>query len=102
MKREIASRKLKRKCGICSLGFKKGDVYYRQRKVYAANDEISAYEYTLCPRCKYKKSESLKRFIAFIEKCHHPITDEVWSTIPGESAVMQPDHVECMICGEWL
>jgi hypothetical protein len=106
MKRLIASRKLKRTCYSCDCGFKKGDVYYIKRFVYTDFEcheglDIIAYEYLVCPKCQYKQEHHKERLEQFKSKCHHPITDEKWSYIPGE-VVMQPDHDECLICGEWV
>ncbi|EIJ79143.1 hypothetical protein PB1_16339 [Bacillus methanolicus PB1] len=103
MKRRVASRRLKRKCQTCGREFKKGDVYYKHREVIFDFDfaEIIAFEFIQCPKCKYKHDSHNDRFERFKSRCHHPITHEVWSYIPGE-AVMQPDHDECLICGKWV
>lgn len=100
MKRKIASRKLKRKCGCCNKGFKKGEVYYLHRKVVAIFGEVDAWEYLECPKCKYKNEEREKRFKEFRKTCKHPISDTVWSLIPGEDFAMEPDYEECLICGQ--
>ncbi|QDX93577.1 hypothetical protein EEL30_15505 [Brevibacillus laterosporus] len=101
LKRKIALRRLKRTCGICKCFFKKGDVYYRKRTVLEAYGDLFSFEQTYCARCQYKMVQRASRFEVFKAKCHHPIGEEVWSTIPGE-AVMQPDRYECGICGKWL
>jgi hypothetical protein len=106
MKIKIASRKLKRTCCSCCCSFKKGDTYYINRVVYADYEshkglDVITHEYLMCPKCKYKQEQHKTRFEQFKTKCHHPITDEKWSYIPGE-AVMQPDHDECLICGAWI
>ncbi len=85
---------------MCNRSFKKGDIYYKHRTVISGY-EILAYEYLECPKCRYKQESQEKRFNLFKTKCHHPIVSEEWSFIPGET-VMQPDHDECVICGEWL
>lgn len=104
MKRKIASRKLKRTCSQCNCGFEKGDVYYVDRRVLPTYDEIISLEYTYCAKCKYRNNAHKSRFKRFIESesCKHPVREEVWSTIPGESHLLQPDHMECTVCGEWL
>lgn len=108
MKRKIASRKLKRTCIQCNCSFKKGDFYYVDRHFYEDIDhygdvEIIAFDNVYCSRCNHKNEKHILRFNSFIhsEKCHHPIKEEIWTPIPGE-AVMQPDHTECRICGEYL
>jgi hypothetical protein len=103
VKRKIASRKLKRTCNECNRSFIKGDVYYIRRKVFDdyGGLGIIAFEFLECPKCRYKKVKHAERFEKFKPNCHHPIFHEVWSYIPGEY-VMQPDHDECDVCGEWL
>jgi len=101
MKRKVSSRKLKRLCIYCNCNFKKGDVYYKKREVGFEFDSMFSFEYLVCAKCKYKKEQRMSRFHNFTDKCHHPITEEVFSYIPGES-VMQPDHTECKICGKWV
>jgi len=106
VKRKIASRKLKKTCANCNCSFTKGNVYYVKRKVFVIGgtfnkSELFAYEVVICPKCKYKSKRHVERFESFKGKCHHPIVEEVWSTIPGE-IIMQPDHDECVICGKWL
>lgn len=104
MKRKIASRKLKRTCTCCDKSFVKDDVYYLKRMVFKDyyEDEIIAYEYLTCARCKYENERSSERHKRFIEsgKCHHPVTDEIWTTIAGEEHVKEPSHTECLICGK--
>lgn len=100
MKRKVALRKLKRTCYKCGCGFNKGEVYYKFRSVYAGS-KVSAYEWILCAKCKRKQEQHKKRFEIFKKNCHHPIKTLVWDYIPGE-CVMQPDHNECLVCGEWV
>lgn len=103
MKRKVALRKLKRKCFSCGCSFRKGDVYYIKRVVYTYCGEIaSADEYIYCAKCRYKIEEHNRRFERFKPHCHHPIIDTVWAPIPGEEWRYEPDHDECLICGEWL
>ncbi|MGG1480458.1 hypothetical protein ABE402_05910 [Bacillus smithii] len=102
MKRKVASRKLKRKCFSCGCNFKKGDVYYIDRKVFAYLDGVFAHEYTYCAKCKYKLEEHFRRFERFKPHCHHPIINTVWTPISGEEWRYEPDHDECLICGAWL
>lgn len=99
MKKSIAPRKLKRTCIYCNHTFCKGEVYYKERKVIAEGDEIIAYEYLVCPKCKYQHMQHEKRFNKFCDGCKHPIKQEIWSYIPGEY-IKQPDHLECLICGK--
>lgn len=101
MKRKIASRRLKRHCISCNKSFEKGDVYYLKRVVFEEFGEVIAYEYLVCPKCKYKKEKHKNRFMVFLSngKCKHPVTEEIWRTIPGEDYVKEPSHTECSICG---
>jgi hypothetical protein len=103
MKKKVASRRLKRTCDQCKCKFKKGDVYYVDRRVFF-DEEIVSFEYTYCAKCNYRNKSHLTRFQRFIdsESCKHPITDEVWSPIPGDTHLLQPDHLECEICGKWI
>jgi hypothetical protein len=100
VKRKIASRKLKRRCLYCDKSFIKGEVYYLRRIVIAEFGEVFADEYLVCPRCKYYNERKGERYKRFVEsgKCHHPITDLIWTTIPGEY-VKEPSHTECLVCG---
>ncbi|GFN32414.1 hypothetical protein [Paenibacillus xylaniclasticus] len=102
MKKKVASRKLKRTCSCCNKAFSKGETYHIDRRVIKEFGEIFAFEYLICPKCKYKAEQSRHRFLAFISdgKCKHPITDIVWTTIAGEDYVKEPSHTECCICGE--
>lgn len=102
MKRKIASRKLKRECDLCTKSFKKGEVYYRDRNVFEFMGEVMAFEYRICPKCKYKEEDRNRRWEKHKEKCEHPIIDTIWTVIPGEDVVKEPDHDECMICGQWV
>lgn len=102
MKRKVASRKLKRKCFSCGCNFKKGDVYYKYRDVYSGAIGVLAYEWLMCPKCKYKMDSHLSRLEQFKKNCHHPIVNTVWTPISGEEWRYEPDHDECLICGEWL
>jgi Zn finger protein HypA/HybF involved in hydrogenase expression len=110
MKRLIATRKLKRKCECCQREFLKGDVYYKQRIVSVFDDwvvsqkvVIRAYEYYLCPKCKYKNGAQEQRFRLFREKCQHPkkFIETAWRYIPGE-CVQEPDYDQCRLCGKKL
>jgi len=103
MKRVIASRTLKRKCAQCDCSFKKGDVYYKDRKFYDEPDGICAFESLICARCKYVLDESENRRKEFVRSCTHPEgqTEEVWSYMFGEAA-MEPDHIECRLCNQWI
>lgn len=101
MKRKIAKKKLQRKCITCGTSFKKDNVYYVERIVYTEYGGVSAYEYIQCPKCVYKDKEHKRRFDKFKPNCKHKLTYEVWSYILGE-CVKQPDHKECLICGEWI
>lgn len=102
MKRKIASRKLKRTCLCCNQKFKKGNVYYLRRVVFKVLGEIVAYEYLTCARCKYYSEQQDERKKRFKDsgKCHHPITNVVWTTMLGEDYVKEPSHTECCICGK--
>lgn len=104
MKRKIATRRLKRKCIDCNCTFSKGEIYYINRRIYDdIEDGIYAIESIVCPRCKFKRKDQKERYEKLKKKCHHPekLIIEKWSYIPGE-VVMQPDHDECLLCGEWL
>jgi len=104
MKRKIASRRLKRKCVCCGKTFVKGEVYYIDRKVFVCEDEVFAYEWLVCARCKYYEERGKERRKHFIEsgRCHHPFKREVWTPIPGEEWRYEPHHRECTICGKWI
>ena len=102
MKRLIAKRRLKRRCQECGKSFKKGDVYYKVRKVFA-DVTICAFEFLICPKCKYKSEQHNKRYKKFQKQCEHPqeFIDTQWCYIPGES-VMEPDYDYCRLCGKIL
>lgn len=101
MKRKVASRKLKRRCKYCDKPFIKGEVYYLKRAVFSEFGKVFAYEYLVCPKCKYYYERKAERYQRFVEsgKCHHPIVDVIWTTVPGEY-FNEPSHYECMICGK--
>jgi hypothetical protein len=108
VKRLVASRKLQRNCLYCNKSFKKGDVYYKHRVVtdetyFASKINLFTSEHLICARCEYKKKEHVKRQEKFKKNCAHPkkFIQEIWSYIPGES-IMQPDHLECSLCGTIL
>lgn len=101
MKRKVAPRRLKRACNNCFCSFQKGDVYYQKRTVVVDDGEVFSFEKTHCAKCNYKLKQRASRFEAFKPKCHHPITEEIWTYIPGE-AVKEPHHTECLVCGGWL
>ncbi|MEK5070526.1 hypothetical protein [Sporosarcina sp. FSL K6-1508] len=102
MKRKIASRKLKRTCIYCNKSFARGEVYYLKRLVFKFMGELAADEYISCSRCKYENERKGERHKRFVEsgKCHHPITDTVWTTMAGEDYVKEPSHTECCVCGD--
>ena len=102
MKRLIAKRKLKRCCQECEIHFKKGDVYYKVREVYK-DINICAYEFLLCPKCKYKLEQHNKRYKEFKKHCEHPgkFIETEWCYIPGE-CVKEPDYDYCRLCGKIL
>lgn len=99
--RKVASRKLKRKCIECDEGFKKGDVYYLHRHVFAEDGKVYAYEHLICARCTYKEQRHSERFKDFQNKCKHPedFIEESYCYIPGES-VMEPDYDRCLLCSQ--
>lgn len=107
MQKKIASRKLRRTCENCGKHFLKGDVYYRKRIVNVEYDYftdepiVSAYEYAICPKCKYHKDQHNKRLAIFRKHCTHPIEfrNTFYGYIPGE-CVMQPEYDVCMLCGQ--
>jgi len=104
VKRLVAKRKLQRKCIYCETGFKKGDVYYKQRHIYDCERKIiAAYEYLICPKCKWQKESNNKRFDEFKKVCRHPSEFEKteYGYIPGE-CVMEPKYSYCGLCGEIL
>jgi uncharacterized protein (DUF2225 family) len=102
MKRLIASRKLKRTCVVCNTKFKKGNVYYRDRKV-CADWVVMAFETLMCPKCKYKARAHDIRFKEFEMFCTHPekFCETAWSYITGE-CVKEPDYGFCTLCGKTL
>ena len=103
MKRLISSRKLSRTCEHCGRRFLKGDVYYKNREVYQIKwiKGIVAFEYLLCPRCKWKEDQRKERYKVFQKHCIHPekFAEAEWSYIPGE-CVKEPDYDYCRLCGE--
>lgn len=99
MKRKIASRKLKRVCEYCGRGFKKGDVYYINRYVFSDIDRVIAFEFLICPKCKWKSEQRKARKATLPERCKHPIIHTEYSYIPGE-CVMEPAYDYCAICGQ--
>lgn len=103
MKRLIAPRKLKRTCSHCGRHFTKGNVYYKKREVYSDEygNGCAAFEYLVCPKCKWKKELSAIRFKVFQKHCVHPkkFVETEWSYIPGE-CVMEPDCDYCGLCGK--
>lgn len=100
MKRKVAKRKLQRKCNLCNCGFKKGEVYYVNRNVWADDGKVFASEYTMCPKCKYKSERSNERYKRFGETCEHPqgFVFTQYSYMSGES-ILEPSHDECLLCG---
>lgn len=101
MKLLVAKRKLKNRCIFCNKEILKGQSYYRKRIVIETEDSIYGYTTYICPKCKWKNESAQGRFEKFKSRCKHPerFVEEIWSYIPGE-AVMQPDHLECRLCGE--
>ena len=93
LKRLVAKRKLQRKCILCGKGFKKGEVYYKFRTVINEG-AIIAYEYTVCPKCKYENEQHAKRFESFQERCDHPD----WAKRTRYS-YMSIDYDYCGLCG---
>lgn len=102
MKRLVATRKLKRKCIYCDREFSKGNVYYKERKVFT-DWVVMAFETLMCPKCKYKQEQHDKRFKLFQNKCVHPdkFKETAWSYITGEY-VKEPDYDFCRLCGKIL
>jgi len=103
LKRLIASRKLKRTCAHCGNHFVKGNVYYKKREVYpiAWEKGCMAFEYLICPKCKWREEQSKKRYKVFQKHCVHPekFTRTEWGYIPGE-CVMEPEYDYCTLCEE--
>jgi hypothetical protein len=102
LKRLIASRKLRRRCIACNAEFKKGDVCYRERKVYT-DWGVIAFEALICPKCKHKQAQHNTRFEEFQSKCTHPdrFVETKWSYIPGE-CIKEPDYDYCRLCNKTL
>jgi hypothetical protein len=99
VKRKIASRKLKRVCEYCGKNFNKGDVYYINRYVFSDIDWVIAFEFLICPKCKWKSEQRKARKATLPERCKHPIIHTEYSYIPGE-CVMEPAYDYCAICGK--
>jgi len=99
MKRLIASRKLKKTCFKCDKSFKKGDVYYIDRRIVYDEDDVCAYEDLICPKCKYKAEQHNMRIAQFKLHCKHPreFTEMVYEYIPGE-CVKAPAYEYCRLC----
>jgi len=98
--KRVKTRKVHR-CIECQKDIPVGSIAYRLKTFYSYDDATGSYCFYECPRCHYRRTEHEKRLEAFKPYCHHPITFDVWSYIPGE-CVMQPDHYECLICGAWV
>ena len=82
---EIIKNQTLYKCSYCGkrLLTKKGAKIHEER--YCRHEDSP-----------HEQAEKRKR-----EECTHENTHEVWSYMAGE-AVMEPDHLECLDCGEWL
>ncbi|WP_052314810.1 hypothetical protein [Clostridium senegalense] len=81
--------------------FSKGSVYYKKRIVTEDEGIVFAYEYLICPKCKYKVEQHEKRYKEFQKRCNHPkkFIDTEWHYISGES-VKEPYYEYCRLCGE--
>ena len=101
MKRLVAKRKLKRICDLCKRGINKGEVYYKERKVFSCEDLLTAYNFYMCPKCKYNQDKHNIRFEKFKKMCIHSKTDIQWGYIQGES-VKEPKYEFCLLCGKIL
>ena len=101
MKRLIAKRKLKRICDLCKREINKGEVYYKERKIFSYENLITAYNLYMCPKCKCKQERHKIRFEKFKKVCTHPKIDTQWGYIQGE-AVMEPKYEFCILCGKIL
>ncbi len=101
MKKKIAYRKLRTKCIYCDKGFNKGEVYYSKREVTVEDGKVIAYEYKVCPRCKYTREQREIRFNEFKKRCKHPEEFQVdnYGYIPGE-CIKQIEYSNCMLCGK--
>lgn len=99
MRRLIASRKLYTNCRWCDDNIIKGQVYYRHRVVDKYDDEVVAYSYNECAKCRYRIDDRLKRRVGLKERCHHPIEMQrtEYDYIPGE-CVMEPQYDICLVC----
>jgi len=101
--RKVASRRLKRRCKYCNIGFIKGNVYYLYREVSGYDGKVYAYEHLECAKCNFKRKDWKRRYEKFRGKCVHPneFVVEHWGYIPGE-AVKQPEYDVCTLCGTKL
>lgn len=106
MKRLIAKRRLQRKCAYCNGSFKRGEVYYKEREVSVEfsiedGEQVHAFEWLTCPKCKYQMGRSNARLKRFKKACAHPswAIETIYRYIPGE-AVKEPSHSICRLCHE--
>jgi hypothetical protein len=87
----------------CDRYFRKGEVYYKERSVFKVDEKIYASEWLICPRCKYKSQEQIRRFKEFKHRCIHPekFVYTNYHYIPG-GCIQEPDYDQCRLCGKHL
>lgn len=102
MKRYVAKYKSTKRCICCNKLISRGEVYYRERKVFEDifDNKLHAWNYYCCARCNYETERQKERFENFIksDKCKHPRIDTVWGLISGEDYVQEPKYDQCEIC----
>lgn len=102
MKRLVAKYKSTKRCICCNKPISRGEVYYRERKVFEDifDDKFHAVEYYCCARCNYEtkhKKERLEKYLAS-GTCKHPRVDTMYGLIAGEDYVQEPKYDYCEIC----
>jgi len=88
-------------CSYCQKMIPVKSIAYREKVFEIEDDSVYSEHWYSCSRCKYKSDQHNKRLAAFKPHCHHPARVDQYSYIPGE-CVMQPDHIECLVCGAHL
>ena len=107
IKQKLVKVRKDHQCIECNKIIRKKGMAYRDKHtiIFDDGDKItcdSIIMYT-CIRCNYKITQKANRFNEFKKVCSHPekFIDTIYDYIPGE-AVKQPDHCECLLCGQTI